>query len=419
MTIYEEALNGNITNEMKEVANEENKDISKIMKGISSGQLVIMKSLNCKPLGIGGSLRTKINVNLGTSSSIFNIDDEIKKAKIAQKYGADTLSDLSMGGDIDKIRKEIIKNSTLPITTVPIYQAVEQANSLVNVSEDVIFNIIEKQLKDGVSSIVIHAAFTLENLKKMKNKRMMGIISKGGSFTASIMSENSIENPFLKNFDYILEMVKERDIVLNFGNAMRSGCIHDKFDEFQLAEILLNSKLAKKANEKGIQVILESLGGHVNANDLIDWIKIHKTLTKNRPLFVSGPLPIDIAVGYDHIAAAIGGAFASGFGADYLCVITPAEHLGLPSANDIKNGLIACKIAAHVGDSLKFGLNYLFDDDLELSKNRFLKNWKKQFELSLDPETLKQKYSDHKHECSMCGKYCALSITQKIFRTKS
>jgi len=301
MTIYEEALNGNITNEMKEVANEENKDISKIMKGISSGQLVIMKSLNCKPLGIGGSLRTKINVNLGTSSSIFNIDDEIKKAKIAQKYGADTLSDLSMGGDIDKIRKEIIKNSTLPITTVPIYQAVEQANSLVNVSEDVIFNIIEKQLKDGVSSIVIHAAFTLENLKKMKDKRIMGIISKGGSFTASIMSENSRENPFLKNFDYILEMVKERDIVLNLGNAMRSGCIHDKIDEFQLAEILLNSKLAQKANKKGIQVILESLGGHVNAKDLIEWIKIHKTLTNNRPLFVSGPLPVDIAVGYDHI----------------------------------------------------------------------------------------------------------------------
>jgi len=419
MTIYEEALNGNITNEMKEVANEENKDISKIMKGISSGQLVIMKSLNCKPLGIGGSLRTKINVNLGTSSSIFNIDDEIKKAKIAQKYGADTLSDLSMGGDIDKIRKEIIKNSTLPITTVPIYQAVEQANSLVNVSEDVIFNIIEKQLKDGVSSIVIHAAFTLENLKKMKDKRIMGIISKGGSFTASIMSENSRENPFLKNFDYILEMVKERDIVLNLGNAMRSGCIHDKIDEFQLAEILLNSKLAQKANKKGIQVILESLGGHVNAKDLIEWIKIHKTLTNNRPLFVSGPLPVDIAVGYDHIAAAIGGAFASGFGADYLCAITPAEHLGLPTADDIKKGLIACKIAAHVGDSLKFGLNHLFDNDLELSTNRSHKNWKRQFELSLDVETLQKNYSNLKSDCSMCGKYCALSISKNIFRTKS
>ena len=419
MTIYEEALKGNRTNEMIKVANEENRDVNKLIKDISKGHTVIMKRFNSKPLGIGASLRTKINVNLGTSSSIFNIDNEIKKAWIAQKYGADTISDLSMGGDIDTIRKTIIKNSAMPIITVPIYQAVDEANSLVNISEDIIFNVIEKQLKDGISSIVIHAAFTLENLKKMKNKRIMGIISKGGSFTASLMSENSMQNPFLKNFDYILEMVKERDIVLNLGNAMRSGCIHDRIDEFQLAEILLNSKLAKKANEKGIQVILESLGGHVNANDLIDWIKIHKTLTKNRPLFVSGPLPIDIAVGYDHIAAAIGGAFASGFGADYLCVITPAEHLGLPSANDIKNGLIACKIAAHVGDSLKFGLNYLFDDDLELSKNRFLKNWKKQFELSLDPEMLKQKYSDHKHECSMCGKYCALSITKKIFRTKS
>ena len=178
-------------------------------------------------------------------------------------------------------------------------------------------------------------------------------------------------------------------------------------------------EICRELAQKGIQVILESLGGHVNAKDLIEWIKIHKTLTNNRPLFVSGPLPVDIAVGYDHIAAAIGGAFASGFGADYLCAITPAEHLGLPTADDIKKGLIACKIAAHVGDSLKYGLNHLFDDDLELSKNRSHKNWKRQFELSLDAETLQKKYSNLKSDCSMCGKYCALSISKNIFRTKS
>ncbi|MFX1385354.1 MAG: phosphomethylpyrimidine synthase ThiC, partial [Promethearchaeota archaeon] len=176
-----------------------------------------------------------------------------------------------------------------------------------------------------------------------------------------------------------------------------------------------NSKLAKKANDQGIQVILEGLGGHVNARDLIDWIKIHKKITSNRPLFVSGPLPTDIAVGYDHIAASIGGAFASGFGADYLCAITPAEHLRLPNIEDIKQGLIACKIAAHVGDSLKFGLNHLFDNDLKLAKNRFSKDWNKQFELGIDPEKLIENPQNHEKDCSMCGKYCALSITKRIF----
>ncbi len=414
MTILKEASKGNISKEMIKVAQEEKVDSKDLLKRILKGQAIIMKRVNCKSLGIGSSFRTKINVNIGTSPSTINIENELEKVSVAQKYGADTLSDLSMGGNIDAIRKRILKNSIIPITTVPIYQAIIKANSIANVSEDLIFNTIEKQIKDGISSIVIHAAFTLENLKRMKGKRIMGIVSKGGSFTASIMSNNSIENPFLENFDYLLEMLKEKDIVLNLGNAMRSGCIHDKVDEFQIKEIELNLKLAKKANNEGIQVILESLGGHISASNLIDSIKMHKELTNNRPLFVSGPLPTDIAVGYDHIAAAIGGAFASGFGADYLCAITPAEHLSLPSIEDIKKGLIASRIAAHVGDSMKFGLNHLFDVDLELSKNRFLKNWKKQFEHSLDPEEPQKRHPITEQNCTMCGKYCALSISKKI-----
>ena len=417
MTILQEAIKGNIANEMKQISEIEKTSINKILKSIAKGYVVIIKGNDSNPCGIGSLFRTKINVNIGTSTSLIKIDDEIEKALIAQKYGADTLSDLSMGGNIDKIRKLLIEKSKLPITTVPIYQAIVEASSLVNVSEDLIFSTIEKQIKDGISSIVIHAGFTLENLNKMRGNRIMGIVSKGGSFTASIMKENSIENPFLKNFDYLLELMKERDVVLNLGNAMRSGCIHDRIDEFQLSEIIQNSKLADRANEKGIQVILESLGGHVNAKDLIDWIKIHKTLTNNRPLFVSGPLPTDIAVGFDHIAAAIGGAFASGFGADYLCMITPSEHLGLPSSEDIKNGLIACRIAAHVGDSMKFGLNHLFNDDLELSKNRFLRNWKKQFEYSIDPEEPIKKHPITDKDCTMCGDFCALSISKKLFKS--
>ena len=415
MTILEDARNGISSKEISDIATLEKIDSNSLLKTISSGQTVIMKRADSHPVGIGAPLRTKINVNLGTSSSSINIEDELEKVKIAQKFGADTISDLSMGGDIDSIRKRIIENSNLPITSVPIYQAVVEAKSLKNVSEDIIFKVIEKQIKDGISSIVIHAGFSLENLEKMKGRRIMGIVSKGGSFTASIMSENSIENPFFKNFEYILDLIKEQDIVLNLGNAMRSGCIHDLVDEFQLAEIKMNNKLAQRANDKGIQVILESLGGHINASEIITWVQKHKDLTNNRPLFMSGPIPVDFAVGYDHISAAIGGAFASGFGADYLCAITPAEHLSLPSVEDIKDGLIACRIAAHVGDSMKYGLNHLFNDDLEIAKNRFLKNWEKQFKHSINPEKPLEKHGIDEDMCSMCGKYCALSISKKLF----
>ncbi len=414
MTILIDAIKGNITEEMVYIAEIEKINVNELMEKISKGEIVIMKRSHQNPVGIGFPLRTKINVNLGSSSTTSNMVEELEKVEIAQKYGADTISDLSMGDNIDESRKKILNYSTVPITTVPIYQAVIEANSLSNISEDLIFSIIEKQIRDGISSIVIHAGFTLENLNMMKGKRIMGIVSKGGSFTSSIMDTNSIENPFLKNFDYILEMLKEYDIVLNLGNAMRSGCIHDRIDEFHISEIILNNKLAKVANNNGIQVILESLGGHVSAENLHEWIKIHKKLSNNRPLFVSGPIPVEIGVGYDHIAAAIGGAFASGYGADYLCAITPAEHLCLPSADDIKQGLIACKIAAHVGDSMKFGLNYLFNDDLELSKSRFLKEWEKQFEYCIDPEEPLKKHSPNKEMCTMCGKHCALSISKKI-----
>ena len=416
LTIYEQALKGIITKEMNHVSKIEKVSQKEILKGISKGRVVIMNREGFNPIGIGYPLKTKINVNLGTSSSKINIDEEFKKVEIAQKYGADTISDLSMGGDIDSIRRKILKLTNLPLTTVPIYQSVVEAESVQNVSEDIIFRVLEKQLMDGISSIVIHAGFTLDDLNSMKGKRIMKRVSKGGTLTASIMKSTDRENPFLSKFGYILELIKDYDVVLSLGNAMRSGCIHDKIDEFQISEINKNKKLAKIANKHGIQVILESLGGHINANDIIKWVKQHKKITNNRPLFVSGPLPIDIGTGHDHISAAVGGAFASGFGADYICAITPAEHLSLPSLEDIKNGLIACKIAAHVGDSMKYGLNHLFNDDLNLAKNRFLNNWKKQFEYIIDPEEAIRKHNlnGDKDICTMCGNHCALSLSKKI-----
>ena len=414
MTIFEDSLNGTITSEMLQVAKDENIDPKEIMKNVSKGRIAIMTKKESNPVGIGYPLRTKINVNLGTSSSTINIDEEYKKVEIAQKYGADTISDLSMGGDIDEIRRNVLKISSLPITTVPIYQAIVEAGSISEVTEDLIFKVIEKQVQDGISSIVVHSGFSLETLNLMKGKRIMKVVSKGGALTASIMKSANIENPFLSNFEQLLDLVKDYDIVINLGNAMRSGCIHDKVDKFQLAELKTNTKLAKMANKFGIQVILESLGGHVIAKDIIKYVKQYKRLTNYRPLFVSGPLPIDTATGHDHIAAAIGGSFASGFGADYICAITPAEHLCLPSLEDIKEGLIACKIAAHVGDSMKFGLNHLFSNDLELSKNRFSKNWKRQFEYCIDPTEPEKRHPVSEEMCSMCGAHCALSISKKI-----
>ena len=414
MTILEDAVGNVISKEMQYIAEIERIDVKTLMKKISKGEVVIMKRDNFHPVGIGTPLRTKINVNLGTSSSVIDVNEEFKKVEVAQKYGADTISDLSMGGEIDEIRKKIMEISNIPITTVPIYQAVIEAEHVSEITGDLIFNVIEKQLKDGISSIVLHSGFTLNTLNEMKGKRVMKMVSKGGSLTASYMKSREVENPFLQNFEKLLELIKEYDVVLNLGNALRSGCIHDEVDEFQLSEIKKNNKLAKIANDYGVQVILESLGGHITAENIIKWVKLHKKMTDNRPLFVSGPLPIDIATGHDHIAAAIGGAFASGFGADYICAITPAEHLCLPTLEDIKNGLIACKIAAHVGDSMKFGLNHLFNDDLELSKNRYLKNWKEQFEYCIDPDEPKKRHLTDGELCTMCGKHCALSISKKL-----
>ncbi|MFX0029915.1 MAG: phosphomethylpyrimidine synthase ThiC, partial [Candidatus Hermodarchaeota archaeon] len=411
MTILEDALEKNITDNLKWIAQEEEVDIKTVFKALSNGSAVVIQRENNNPVGVGFPFRTKINVNIGTSTSLVNVEDELKKVKVAEKFGADTISDLSMGGDISEIRKKIMENSKVPITTVPIYQTLVQSNSIKDISDDKIFKTIEAQLKEGVSSVVIHSGFTLQDLLKMKGKRIMGMVSKGGSYTAAYMVENEKENPFLQNFDLLLELLYKYDVVLNLGNAMRSGCIHDVIDEFQLSEIKLNSRLAERANKKGVQVIIESLGGHVLAKDLIKYTKFYKKIAKNRPLFVAGPLPTDFAPGYDHIVAAIGGAFAAVFGADYLCAITPAEHLSLPTVDDIKQGLIACRIAAHIGDSFKFGLNHLFKNDLNLSYHRYQRNWEKQFEFSVDPSEPQKKHPINEKVCSMCGKHCALSIS--------
>ncbi len=396
------------------VAARERIEPGKLERLVLNGNAVLMGRDDVTRIAIGKELRTKVNVNLGTSPMSCDEAEELEKVAIARRYGGDTISDCSTAGDIDALRKKFISQAGMPVTTIPIYQAVTTAGTFEKTTDKHILTTIKKQIDDGSSSVVIHAGFTRETLRLLKESgRIMGVVSKGGSMTAAICLCQGRENPFVTLFDDILALLEGSGVVLNLGNAMRSGCVHDLKDEPQLREIYANSRLAARANERGVQVIIEGLGGHVNARDLKGWIEEHNRITGNRPLFVAGPLPTEIGLGHDHISAAIGGAMAAGYGADYLCAITPAEHLGLPNTTHVREGVIAARIAAHVGDSMKFGIGTCFEEDKLLSEGRSRKDWRAQFEHAIDPDTARSVHPAEGKECSMCGKYCAIAIMRK------
>jgi phosphomethylpyrimidine synthase len=416
-SLFEIAKSGNMVEPFKEVAKAEHLTSKFIMQKVASAEVIIMTRKNKPSLGIGRGLRTKINANIGTSSDNVHPDQEIEKAKVAEKYGADTISDLSMGGNIDQIRKKIMSVTSQPITTVPIYQAVADKGAFKNVELADILNTINNQIEQGISSVVIHAGFTKNMLQKLRKiDRIMGMVSKGGALTSAWMIEHSAENPLLDNFDEILSVLYEHDVVLSLGNTMRSGCIYDIKDSPQLDEVSMNAKLAKQANKSGVQVIVEGMGGHVQPREIPEFVKYYKENTGNRPLFVAGPLPIDVAVGYDHIAASVGGAMASGAGADYLCYITPAEHLGLPNIEQVREGVIAFKIAGYIGDTLKYGIS---DRDRKLAQFRHKQDWEAQFSLALDGERAREIHPTNQKECTMCGRYCALRIMEDFLKGDS
>ncbi|MHA1697818.1 MAG: phosphomethylpyrimidine synthase ThiC [Promethearchaeota archaeon] len=399
---------------IKEVSKKEHIPERKLFKLVKRGRVVILGRGHASKIAIGKQVTTKVNVNLGTSDMTCSKMDELNKALAAQKLGADTISDCSVGGNLDDIRKTLIRRLRVPVTSIPVYQIVASTKSFEHITDDIILKTIEKHVKDGVSSIVIYAGFKKETLKYLKKQeRLMGIVSKGGSMTSAIILAQGRENPFFDLFDEILEILAGTDVILNLGNAMRSGAIHDLPDAPQFQEAIINSKLAKKANQKNIQVIIEGLGGHVNAFDLKRLVKKFNFITGYRPLFVAGPIPTEIGLGHDHISAAIGGALASGFGADYICAITPAEHLALPNISQIKEGIIAAKIAAHVGDSIKYGFVHSFDVDMLISKHRFKKDLIAQSELVIDPDSISKIRNQQIKSCTMCGKYCAIDMTRK------
>ena len=406
-TQLEYAKEGTATKEMESVTKKEKIDMDTLISHISSGSVVIMKREDIS-VGIGKGLSTKVNVNIGTSSLRIDPDEEVKKARIAQNYGADTLSDLSMGGNITLIRKRIMENTTLPLTTVPIYQTAAEKGLRDLDCEDIINN-LKQQANEGVSSFVLHCIDkkTLDIVKK--EKRIMGVVSKGGSITGAYMMLNNCENPFVSNFDEILKIIKRHDIVLSLGNTMRSGCIHDARDKAQVEEIKLNVELAKRAHAEGVQVIIEGMGGHVRADRIPEYVKFHKQMSQF-PLFVAGPLPTDVAVGYDHIAGSVGASIASGAGADYLCYITPSEHLGLPSPEHVREGLIAFKIAAHIGDSIKYEDD---EQDINLARKRANLDWEGQMKYALDSDKARE-LSPKEGPCTMCGDFCAIKIMREF-----
>ncbi|MCK9440351.1 MAG: phosphomethylpyrimidine synthase ThiC [Methanothrix sp.] len=398
-----------------EVAKTEGVKPDFLRRQIASGRVAVMLRDGKPSLGIGEGLKTKINANIGTSAAVFDQDIEVEKARIAEKYGADTITDLSMGGNIDEIRQRILEETTAPLTTVPIYQTVVEAGSFKAITEQDLIRMIKKHVSMGISSIVVHAGFTHKMLEKLRNtKRIMGMVSKGGSFTSAWMLQSGKENPFWSHFDEICEALSRKNVVLSLGNTMRSGCIHDHMDGPQEMEMDMNAKLARRANELGVQVIIEGMGGHVSPEKIPAYVAHYKKKTDHRPLFVAGPLPLDIGVGYDHISGCVGGSLAAGAGADYLCYITPSEHLALPNVAQVREGVVAFKIAAHIGDTLKYGPR---PEDENLARCRRARDWEGQFIAALDGDRAREIHHRDKAEtCSMCGKYCAILIMESYLK---
>jgi phosphomethylpyrimidine synthase len=406
-SLIERAQRGTITPEMRTVAAAEGIRADLLRERIAEGSVVIMQRGECL-VGIGTGLRTKINVNLGTSPGKGNVEDEVEKARIAGEFGADTISDLSMGGDIDAIRREILSCTSLPITTVPVYQAAAEIGLRTLTPDDIIAS-LRKQAVSGISSVVIHGV-SLGMLDAFRTKRrILGMVSKGGAITSAFMLLNRCENPYLEQFDEVISLCRKYDIVLSLGNTMRSGCIHDPRDRAQIGEIRQNVRLAELAHENGVQVIIEGAGGHVRIDRIALSVKYYKRQARF-PLFVAGPLPTDIALGYDHLAGCVGASIASAAGADYLCAITPAEHLGLPDPGAVKEGLIAFRIAAHIGDISKYHRD---GKDRAMALCRGALDRDGQIMRSLDPARARELAGDER-ECTMCGDFCAIRIMREF-----
>lgn len=429
-TLVELAKKGIITKEIEFVAKYEKRDIDYIVQGLIEGTIVIPANIfhrereDFQPRGIGKGLITKVNANIGTSGDIESIELELEKLRVAVKYGADAIMDLSTGEYIDETRKRIIQNSPVMVGTVPIYQAAKEAvdryGFIGKMTVDDIFNAIEKHCQDGVDFITVHCGVTLSSLERLKNEgRIMNIVSRGGALMAEWMVYNERENPLYEYYDRLLEIAKKYDVTLSLGDGMRPGCIVDATDRCQIEELITLGELVDRAREADVQAMVEG-PGHVPLDQVEANILLQKRLCHNAPFYVLGPIVTDIAPGYDHISGAIGGAIAARAGADFLCYLTPAEHLALPDVEDVKQGVIAARIAGHAADIVK-GVPGAIEWDLEMAKARENLDWEKQFELAIDPETARKYREERKprkdeETCTMCGKLCSIKRVHEYLK---
>ncbi|MDR0334518.1 MAG: phosphomethylpyrimidine synthase ThiC [Methanomassiliicoccaceae archaeon] len=420
-SIMEQAGMG-VTPLIAEVAEREGVSPEFIRNGIAAGRIVVPCNPvhNPVPCAIGDGMSVKVNVNIGTSRDMTSLDDELEKLSIALKYGADAVMDLSTGGDIDMIRRTILKKCDVIVGTVPIYQTglvAARRNAVVDMTEDDLFNGIELHAKDGVDFMTVHCGITKESVGWLKNSdRRMDVVSRGGSFLTAWILHNDRENPLYENFDYLLELAKKYEITLSLGDGFRPGCIHDATDAAQISELMVLGKLVKRCREAGVQSMVEG-PGHVPLHEVPANMRIQKKVCHGAPFYVLGPLVTDIAPGYDHIVGAIGGAVAAQYGADFLCYLTPAEHLSLPDVNDVREGLIASKIAAHVGDLCRGRGN---DLDNGMARARRALDWEAMFSIALDPDKAR-KYrergcTEKNDGCSMCGDVCAIKIVDRYLK---
>ncbi len=422
MTQLELAKEGIISSPMKLVAQQEGVDAEFIREGVAKGTIVIPANINhtnLVPCGIGQGLKTKVNANIGTSSDFGDVDTELEKLRVAIDYGADTVMDLSTGGDISAIRRTIIASSSVPIGTVPIYQvgieAIDKRSAIVKMTIDDLFAGIEEHARDGVDFITVHCGVTQSAIAKLKQQgRVTDVVSRGGAFLIGWMLYNERENPLYEYYDRLLEIAREFDVTLSLGDGMRPGSLADATDRAQVEELLVIGELVQRAQQAGVQAMVEG-PGHLPLNQIEANVQLEKAICKGAPFYVLGPLVTDIAAGYDHITGAIGGAIAAAAGTDFLCYVTPAEHLSLPDPEDVKQGVIASLIAAHAGDIVK-GVNGAEDWDRRMSMARKKLDWNEQARLSLDPELSRQVHSKHASAgvaCSMCGEFCAMELMEK------
>ena len=424
MTQLEAARQGRITEAMQAVAEYEEIEAETVRAGVAGGRIVIPKNIHHEfsARGIGKGISTKVNANIGTSPSHFNLDEELEKLDAAVQVGADAVMDLSTGGDLDAILSRIVKHSPVMLGTVPIYKSVSkvlaEGRQCVDLTADEIFAEIENQAELGVDFITVHCGITRHSLSVLKHcDRMMGMVSRGGSLLAEWVMQNGKENPLFDQYDRLLDIVKAHDVTLSLGDGLRPGTIFDAEDRAQVTEMVTLGDLARRARAAGVQVMIEG-PGHVPLNRIAGDMKLQERICEGAPYYVLGPLPTDIAAGYDHITAAIGGAIAAASGADFLCYVTPAEHLSLPDTAAVREGVVASKIAAHIGD-LEKGVAAAWRKDRQMTEARNRFDWESMFRLCLDPEKARrmrmQSEDKDRDVCTMCGDFCALKTHARAF----